>query len=83
MAYKRMSRNDAYMNVANVEDDEDVIDLLEVARRCAERRDVYRKPFERDRSRAGSLSACSEPSRYNSYSGGSPATEDARGSKGE
>ena len=32
MAYKRMSRNDAYMNVANVEDDEDVIDLLEVAR---------------------------------------------------
>ena len=22
MAYKRMSRNDAYMNVANVEDDE-------------------------------------------------------------
>ena len=32
MAYKRISRNDAYMNVANVEDDEDVIDLLEVAR---------------------------------------------------
>lgn len=32
MAYKRMSRNDAYMNVANVEEDEDVIDLLEVAR---------------------------------------------------
>lgn len=32
MAYKRMSCNDAYMNVANVEDDEDVIDLLEVAR---------------------------------------------------
>ena len=32
MAYKRMSRNDAYMNVANVEDNEDVIDLLEVAR---------------------------------------------------
>ena len=32
MAYKRMSRNDAYINVANVEDDEDVIDLLEVAR---------------------------------------------------
>ena len=32
MAYKRMSRNDAYMNVANVEDGEDVIDLLEVAR---------------------------------------------------
>lgn len=32
MAYKRISRNDAYMNVANVEDDEDAIDLLEVAR---------------------------------------------------
>ena len=32
MAYKRMSHNDAYMNVANVEDDEDVIDLLELAR---------------------------------------------------
>ena len=32
MAYKKISRNDAYMNVANVEDDEDVIDLLEVAR---------------------------------------------------
>ena len=32
MAYKRISRNDAYMNIANVEDDEDVIDLLEVAR---------------------------------------------------
>ena len=32
MAYKRMSSKDAYMNVANVEDDEDVIDLLEVAR---------------------------------------------------
>lgn len=32
MAYERISRNDAYMNVANVEDDEDVIDLLEVAR---------------------------------------------------
>lgn len=27
-----MSSKDAYMNVANVEDDEDVIDLLEVAR---------------------------------------------------
>lgn len=26
--YKKISRNDAYMNVANVEDDEDVIDLL-------------------------------------------------------
>ena len=26
MAYKRISRNDAYMNVANVEDDEDVIE---------------------------------------------------------
>lgn len=32
MAYKRISRNDAYMNVANLEDDEDVIDLFEVAR---------------------------------------------------
>ena len=32
MAYKRIFRNDANMNVANVEDDEDVIDLLEVAR---------------------------------------------------
>lgn len=32
MAYKKISRNDAYMNVANVEDDADVIDLLEVAR---------------------------------------------------
>lgn len=32
MAYKRMSRDDAYMNVADVEDDEDVIDLLELAR---------------------------------------------------
>ena len=32
MAYKKISRNDAYMNVANVEDDEDVIDLLEMAR---------------------------------------------------
>lgn len=32
MAYNKISRNDAYMNVANVEDDEDVIDLLEVAR---------------------------------------------------
>ena len=32
MAYKRMSRNDAYMNVANVEDDEDVIDLIELVR---------------------------------------------------
>ena len=32
MAFKRMSHNDAYMNVANVEDDEDVIDLLELAR---------------------------------------------------
>lgn len=32
-----MSRNDAYMNVANVEDDEDVIDLLEVARAILKR----------------------------------------------
>lgn len=32
MAYKRIFRNDANMNVANVKDDEDVIDLLEVAR---------------------------------------------------
>ena len=27
MAYKKISRNDAYMNVANVEDDEDVIEV--------------------------------------------------------
>lgn len=32
MAYKRIFRNDANMNVANVKDDKDVIDLLEVAR---------------------------------------------------
>ena len=30
MAYKKMSRDDAYMNVANLEDDEYAIDLLEL-----------------------------------------------------
>lgn len=32
MDYKRISRNDAILNVSSVEDDEDVIDLLELFR---------------------------------------------------